>query len=244
MIKKLIPFTLLPLFIGCGSSSSGTGSIDLSAYLPTTDMTKSYLLTIDNGVSTSRETYEETITRNQDQVDYHRDGLLTKRITIQTETLQKEEANLSLEVERFVDVGDTIFTQEYATKVEDIKILDSVIGTQTTNAVKRCKVDQALEELVISDIPYEGEILKIKCTEEKTIVTDVKDDLDSDYITLEDGEVKSDNDISYVYIKKGLGIIVEINDNCLVEDDQGNLKVDDTANSCKSETYTHNFFLN
>ncbi len=243
MIKKLIPLSLLALLTGCGSGSSGEGSIDLVAYLPATDMSKPYLKTIDDGSNSSRDTYTLDITRELDQLTYKSEDQIIKTITIQDKELQKEENNQSIIADRFVDKGDTIFTHEYATKIEEIKLDEVILGTKTTQAVQRCKVDDTLERLELYSIPYTGEILKIKCTQESTVITKVKEDLPS-YVDLQDGEVKTDNDISYIYLQKGLGIIVFMDDNCLVKDSEGNLKIDDTAGSCESKTYIHEFFLN
>ena len=245
MIKNLIPLSLVvPFLIGCGGGGSdGKGDIDLASYLPSEGMSKSYLLTVDNGTDTHRETYEETIEVQNQQWTYQKEGQVIKRILILADEIQLTEGNLSLQSQRFVDLGDTLFTHEYDAKVEEISANGAVFGTQTTQATKRCKADEQLTKLESYSIPYTGDILKIKCTEEKTIITKVKEDL-PDFVHLEDGEVKSDNDISYIYLQAGLGIIAKINDNCFIKDKEENIKIDDTAGECEYKTYTHTFFLN
>jgi len=244
-INKIIPFAMASFLVGCGSGSSSKGSIDISEYLPQQDMTKTYLQTLNDGESSSRNTYEELIQVNNNQLTYKIDNQLIKTISIEENEIQEEdiidgETN-TITMKRLMDVGDTLFTQERSRQNENIVIDDVVLGTKTTESKKVCKLEAQLDALDTYSIPYEEDILKFKCIEEKTIVTDVRDDL-PDYITLQDGEVKSGNDISYFYLKKGLGVIAEINDDCMVEEN-GVIKVDDDAQECQSNTYVHNFFL-
>jgi hypothetical protein len=244
-ITTILPLAIASLLLGCGSNSKSKGSIDISEYLPTQDMNKNFLQTLNDGNSYNRNTYSETIERNENQLVYKIDNNTVRTITINenniTQNEFEENKTIVTTMERFVDKGDTLFTQEQSNQIENIILDDVVLGTKRTESVKKCKLDGKSNKLDTYSIPYEGDILMFKCIEEKSIVTTVRDNL-PEYIDLQNGEVKSDNDISYFYLKKGVGLIAYINDDCIVEEG-GVKKINDKAQECKNKTYIHNFFL-
>jgi len=240
-MKKVLLFTTILLFIGGCGSTKHKNSINMVEYLPSSDTTKKFFTTKDNG---DTDFYEETITINGNKINIEKDNKLVRTITINDTNIIENDIdnNLSKILKKFISEGDTLYTLPKTTKIEDIKFEDTLLGTKKIESTKTCKLEKKLSQLEDYDIKYHDDILKFKCIEEKKIVTDIKDDL-PDYINLTDGEEKSDYDISYFYMKKGIGLIVEINDDCLIKSSKGVIRVSDSSKSCDEKHYSHTFFL-
>jgi hypothetical protein len=242
MIKKWIPLTLIPLLFGCGNSTS-SHSTDMKDYFPLNIDTKSFLQTSNNGNNSDKKTYTEVILQNNNTLVYQVNNKITKTITIQNDDIIEnnvEDKPYTKTMTRNIGIGSKLFKLTQNTK-EKILFENTVLGTKTINSIKTCRLDSKIKKLDLYTIPYSGDILKFKCIEKKTIITDIKDNL-PEYIDLKDKEVKSDYDISYFYMKRNIGLIVSIDNNCFINK-SGTLVIDDSAKSCKKETYTRHFYL-
>jgi len=240
-MKKVLLLTATLLFIGGCGSTKHKNSINMVDYLPSSDMTKKFFTTKDNG---DLDFYEETITISGNKINIKKDDKLIRTITINDTNIIENDIdnNLSKILKKSISVGDRLYTLPKTTIIEDIKFEDTVLGTKKIESTKTCKLEKKLSQLEDYDIKYYDDILKFKCIEDKKIVTDIKDDL-PDYIDLTDGEEKSDYDISYFYMKKGIGLIVEINNDCLIKSSKGVTRVSDSSKSCDEKHYSYTFFL-
>ncbi|MCK4442750.1 MAG: hypothetical protein KAU90_12150 [Sulfurovaceae bacterium] len=244
-MKKVLLFTATLIFIGgCGSTNKKKDSINMVDYIPslnTKNINKKFLIIKDNGV---RDVYDESITVNNNTISVKKDDLLTRIVTINDTSIVEDDIdnNLTKILKKSISVGDILYTLPKSIKIEDIKIEDTILGTKKIESTKTCKLENKLTKLEDHDMIYNYDILKFKCIEEKKIVTDVKDDL-PEYITLTNGEEKSDYDISYFYMAKNIGLIVKINDDCLVKNNDGVLRINDSFKKCDEKHYSHTFFL-
>jgi len=241
-LRMILLFIVMLLFMGgCGSTSKKSNNINMVDYLPSSDTTKKFFITKDNG---DTNFYEETIKVNSNTISVKRDDLLIRTFTMNETTIIEEDIdnNLTKVLKKSIAQGDTLYTLPKITIIEDIKFEDTILGTKNIESTKTCKLETKLTKLEDYDIKYNDDILKFKCIEDKKIVTHIKDDL-PDYINLTNGEEKSDYDISYFYMKKNVGLIVEINDDCIIKDRDGVTRINDTSKTCDEEHYSHTFFL-
>ncbi len=240
MRRFLIYFSIIIIFIGCGSTSSSENSVDMANYFPDTNRVKSFYTITDSG---DNDLYDEHISIDKNTITVKVDNIINRVITINDSDIVQLDSddNLTRVMERNLEVGKILYTLPKSTVVKDIKFEDTILGQETIESTKTCRLEQEMDKLDNYDIKYSGNILKFKCIEDKSIVTTVKDDL-PDYITLTDGEEKSDYDISYFYMEEGVGIIAEINDDCIVENDEIT-RVNDLSKECKEKRYIHTFFL-
>jgi len=242
MINKWIPLTLIPFLFGC-SSSTNSHSTDMKDYFPVNLDSKNFLETSNNGNNSDKKTYTELITKNNNALTYKIDNKITRIVTINNDDIIEnniENRPHTKTITRYVSTGSKLYVLTQDTK-EDILLEGALLGNKTVHSVKTCRLAGKIKELDQYTIPYSGDILKFKCIEKKTIITDIKDNL-PDYITLKDGEVKSDNDISYFYMKRDVGLIVSIDNNCYINKGD-TLIINDTSKSCKKTTYTRHFYL-
>ena len=241
-MKKVLLFTATLLFIvGCGSTSKKKNNINMVDYMPSSDITKKFFTTKDNG---DTNFYEESINVNGNNITVKKDDLLTRTVTINETTIVEDDIdnNLTKILKKSISIGEILYTLPKITTIENIKFEDTILGTKNIESTKTCKLEKKLTKLEDYDIKYNDDILKFKCIEDKKIVTHVKDNL-PDYINLTNGEEKSDYDISYFYMKKDIGLIVEINDDCLVKNNDGVTRINDLSKSCDEKHYSHTFFL-
>jgi len=242
-MKKILIVTATLLFInGCGGTKHKKNNINIADYLPISDTTKSFLTITDKN---NRHIYQESITINGDSILISRDDDLSNiRVTIDDNNIIEKnlDTNQTKILKKFIGVGNILYTLPKVTKIEDIKLDNTILGTKTVESTKTCKLDKKLDKLEDYDIKYQDSILKFKCIEEKKVITDVKDDL-PEYINLTDGEEKGDYDISYFYMKKDIGLITEINDDCIIKNKNGEKIISDSSKTCDEEHYSHSFFL-
>ncbi len=240
MRRFLIYITIIMVFIGCGSTSTNKKSVDMAKYFPDTNREKSFYTITDNG---DNDLYDEHISIDKNTITIKVDNITKRVITINDSTIIQlnSDDNLTRVMERSIEEGKILYTLPKSTVVKDIKFEDNILGHETIESSKTCRLAQKIDKLDDYDIKYNGNILKFKCIEDKKIVTKVKENL-PDYINLTDGEEKSDYDISYFYMKEKVGLIVEINDNCVVENGKST-RVNDLSTQCKEKNYTHTFFL-
>jgi hypothetical protein len=241
-MKKILIFAILiSAFIGCGGTSSKKKSINMADYFPNTNSRKSFYKIKDSG---DNNLYDENIVIDKNVITIKVKDVIKKVITINDSTIVQlnSDDNLTRVMERSIKEGEILYTLPKSTTIKDIKIEDTILGHETIESTKICRLERKLTKLEKYDIKYRDNILKFRCIEDKSIVTKVKDNL-PDYINLTNGEKKSDYDISYFYMKKGVGLIVEINDDCITTDRDGIKRVNDSTTKCVEKHYTHTFFL-
>jgi len=223
MNKKYLSLALATLlFTACGGNSSssqqndGKGSIDFSQYFPKESINKGYIVRkkYEGTPKTTlrNETIEvlgQTITTSVDSKVVEKIVITDKNITI---TSFSEDENSKDNVNRMyrkMDIGDTLFSE----KIESSETND--LGKITTTSTYSCTVKSKEKKFEKGDYIYEGDLLKLECSDKGTKVYDIKQ-------TILDAGVASDlngtheiYDTSYVYLQKGLGEVVSINEDCI-----------------------------
>jgi hypothetical protein len=241
-MKKIVIFlTILLLLVGCNSSSKKSKSTDIVDYFPKSDISKKFFTTKDNG---DTEFYEEENIIKSDSIIVKVNNNIVREITINEDTLIEKDIdkNITKVLKRFLSKGDVFYTLPKVTKIEEIKIRDTVVGTKNIESKTTCKLENELDMLEDYDIKYYDDILKFKCIDDKKVVTHVEDDL-PDWVTLTNGEEKSDYDVSYIYMKKEIGVISIINDDCVIKDKDGTTRINDNSKVCDEKHYSHTFYL-
>jgi hypothetical protein len=239
MKKTLITLTLLSLLVGCGGTSKSKSTIDIADYLPSEDVENTYIHTSSSG---TRDQTVEEVSINNNIITIKVEDNISKTITINEQFIVVKELNTNLTktYERFISKGGTLYTLSISTVNEEIKFEESVIGTKSTDSTKKCKLKGKIDKLHKDTfIQFTGDILEFECIESKSIVTQLRDGL-PDFIDLQEGEEKTDDDISYFYMKKGIGVIAEINDDCIIKDADGKKTINDTLQECHEEEYEYN----
>jgi hypothetical protein len=240
MRKVLVSFTIVTIFWGCGSTSDNGVSIDISNYYPNKNMIKSFYKITD---SDDNDLYDEHISIDKNTITVKVDDVIKRTITINSSDIREIDSddNLTKVIKKVVKLGAIAYTLPKSRVVKDIKVENTILGHESIESIKTCRLEGHIDKLNNYDIKYSGDILKFKCIEDKTIVTKVKENL-PDYINLTNGQKKSDYDISYFYMKKNIGLIAKINDDCIV-DNKGTKRINDLSAQCKEKKYTHIFFL-
>jgi len=242
MNKALAYIGIALLIGGCGSSSSDTKDINVTDYLPATSQSKSFLTTHDG----STDIYKEDVTVDGNKITIKVDDKISRVYTVNDSniTVENGENELVATFNKYLDVGDTLYTTPTTQKVENITLDDTILGTRTIETTISCKLDSQLEKFDDYDIAtYTGDILKFKCTRDEEEITKVEDDLPS-YINLSDGQETTAYDIYYFYMQKDKGIIAYIDNNCTITNENGNQVVDDRVDGeCEETHYTHTFYV-
>ncbi len=241
MKKSLIYIVTVIFLIGCGSNGKEGTTIDVANYYPTKNIVKSFYMITDSGDNSQ---YDEDISIDRGVIIVKVDDIIKRTININdNEILQKDsDDNLTKTMKRYIKAGAILYTLPKSKVIKDIKFEDTILGHKSIESTTTCRLEGILDKLDNYDIKYSGDILKFKCIENKKIITEIKENL-PEYIDLHDGEEKSDYDISYFYMKKDIGLIAKIDDDCIVEDKGGSTRVDDTSLKCKERRYTHTFYL-
>ncbi len=241
MKKNLISIITLLFIIGCGSNGKESTTIDLSNYYPNKNIVKSFYMITDSGDNSQ---YDENIYIDKGVITVKVDDIIKRTITINDNGIIQKDSddNLTKTMKRYMKTGEVLYTLPKSTIIKDIKFEDTILGHKSIESTTTCRLERTLDKLDDYDIKYSGDILKFKCIEDKKIITKLKENL-PEYIDLHDGEEKSDYDISYFYMKKDVGLIAKIDDDCIVEDSANSTRVDDTSLRCKERRYTHTFYL-
>ena len=247
MIKMIIPLALVSaLFVGCGSNSKSKKKIDILDYLPSEDTPKNYLQTSKNKSGENhRSTYEEVITIDKNSISIKIKDKLNRRFITHNDTITKNEygeTNNTIQMERFISVGSTLYSVENSTNNEEIKIGNAVIGRKSVESQKTCKLNKKLESLTKDPFHYKDDILEFKCTKKESVDTYINEEWEGKLTEYTSGSMDTDYDISYFYLKKGIGLIVDVDDNCYTTKN-GIKVINDKAKKCSAETYVHKFFL-
>ncbi|MCK5854181.1 MAG: hypothetical protein KAG56_03090 [Sulfurovaceae bacterium] len=247
MLKTIIPLTLASLlFIGCGSSSKSTKTIDILDYFPTENTTKSYMqLSTNQEEEKLKVFYTEEVSKEDKIISIKIDEKLDRTFTIHSESIIKQEYGIesnNIQMKRFISKGSTLYTLEKSTHNEKITLNDVIVGSRSIESKKVCKLDTQLDELDSYPIPYKDDILKFECVKKESIETKINEEWEGKLQEHKSGSIDSNYDLSYFYMKKGVGLIVDIDNNCYVKEDNIG-RINDKSKQCDSKTSVHKFFL-
>jgi hypothetical protein len=236
----------ITLFTGCGSSSSddkkndGKGAIDLAEYFPSKSMTKTISVVERDGDDVDKLHHDEIIKVTGQTITTTIDTELSEKIVISDTNITTTdlEDNETYSIYRHVDIGDTIFSA----KKKETENTD--LGKITYNFNANCKIKSKESKFEKNDNVYTGDLLKIECITDGTIIYDIKPSL----ISLVAKDLNGSHDFystSYSYLKKGLGEVALIDDNCIPNGDLLSV-IDDrkSGEECKKENvYEYKFYL-
>ena len=249
MNKNLILLLSIVAFAGCGSSSSDTKKIDLADYLPSENMSKAYTNVTKIDGKLDNRPYTNTVVLESNTVSITEDSLLDRRISIKDTTIDVEyiaDTNRTKVMTRQLNVGDMVSNYLKRDEVETLKIGSQEIGEQQTKVEEKCTLESIVdryEKFFFEYTNYDDkhDIMKIKCTT-KTVVETKIDEQYVNSVAYTNGIVESKEDISYLYMQKGLGTIATINDDCLASTEPD--VIDDTleASKCLGERYEYNLY--
>ena len=221
MKQTLLSLTLLSLLVGCGggsSSSNSTKKIDLSDYFPKADIVKNFVeiqkagtkfMDINNSYFTENITVKSangitTITTKDGEV-------VTNTVVIDehkiNETKIENEKKKIMTMNRQVNKGDTLFVENINSSSEE------AIGTITQTGTFKCILEDNIFDFQEGDHKYTGDILKIKCILDEKKTTTVKKEL-LEFVADTNGSDTIYN-VFYRYIKKEVGMIATIDNNCI-----------------------------
>ncbi len=243
MSRVWIAIPLLLALTNCGGgSSSSTKRIDISTYFPNKNMTKTYFKQASEG---KNDVFKENIVVDKNRIIVKVDNKTTRTVNIEENniTINDIENDLLIVFKKEIAENEILYTLPESTVIENKEYQGVIFGQESIESKKECRLDSILERLDDYEInTYSGEILKFKCIKETNIVTTVNEDV-PDFINLTDGEEKSDYDISYFYMQKNIGIIADINDDCIVEESEDIKKINDKLKNCIEEQYVRTFFI-
>ena len=247
MLKTIIPLTLISfILIGCGSSSKSKKTVDMLDYLPSETTIKTYLQTIKNkDEEPQRNTFIEEVSIDGKTISIKIDDNLTRSFTVHDESITEKEYGEntnSIDMERFISKGSTLYTIERSIHNKKITLNEVIVGSRSVESKKTCKLHSQIKELDSYSIPYKEDILKFECIKKESIETKINEEWEGKLKEYKSGSIESDYDLSYFYLKKGIGLIVEIDNNCYVTQDDIT-RINDKSKKCNQESSIHNFFL-
>jgi len=249
MNKNLILILSIVAFAGCGSSSSDEKKIDIANYLPTTSMSKAYTHVTKIDGKLNNRPYTDTVVVESSLISIKEDAKPSRLITVKADEIEIKylnDVNHSKVMIRNLNAGDSISNYLKADEVEILKIGSQKIGEKRTKIEEQCTLDSIIdryEKFFFEYTNYDDkhDIMKIKCIT-KTVVETKIDAKYIDSVSYTNGVVESKDDISYIYMQKGLGTIATINDDCL----SSKLPdvIDDTLEpeKCLGERYEYNLY--
>lgn len=234
------------LFTGCGSSSSndakndGTGAIDLAEYYPSKSMTKTISVVKRNGDDVTKSHHDEIIDVTGKTISTTINTKLTSKVVISDKniTITDLEDNETMSIYRHVDIGDTLFSTKK--KITENREL----GKVTLDFNGNCKIKSKESKFEKQDNVYTGDLLKVECIIEGTITYDVKPLL-IDVVPKDLNGSHPYYNVLYSYVKKGLGEVASIDDDCISNAKLSEI-VDDRKSGaeCKKENvYEYEFYL-
>ena len=247
MLKMIIPLTFASvLFIGCGSSSKSKKTIDILDYFPTENTTKAYMkLSTNKEEEKTKNFYNEEVFIDKKVTSIKIDEKLDRTFTVYAESITKQEYGVEsnrISMKRFISKGSTLYTVEKSTNNEPIKLNNVIVGNRSVESKRTCKLVAQLDELDTYQIPYKDDILKFECIKKESIETNIDKKWEGKLKEYKSGSVESDYDLSYFYRKKGIGLIVEIDENCYIK--EGDIShINDKSKKCINKTSVHKFFL-
>jgi hypothetical protein len=245
MNKKYITLALITiLFSACGSTSDdtpnndGKGAIDLASYYPSSKVDHKIFLSEVDGADQPSQYQQIKVTDN------------TITTTVGTKVIEKvvfSDTNITTTLEdnkvdtmyRHVDIGDTLSREA----INSSKNID--LGKMITKLNSFCIVKSKENSFEQGTHSYKGDLLKLECLTEGTVVYDIKPSL----LSVVSPDLNGSHPIynkSYAYLQKDLGLVAEINDDCVsLEGFNGNPLIDDRKNpkDCKSTKSNYKFYL-
>ena len=251
LMNKFLTLTLsFFVLIGCGSSgSSKENTIDISNYLPSTSMTKEYTTVSKIDGNIESHDYIDTITVESNLITMKKGSSVDSIITIKADEIEFKsvrDMNHTKVMSRNIIKDDVVSNYIKKSELKILKIGMQRIGEERTRIEESCHLDSIVNQYEIFFYNYNNydsnhNILKIKCITKSIVETTV----DAEYIDMvsyKNGTVESKDDISYLYLQKGLGVIATINDDCLASKLPD--VVDDTLNSseCLGERYDYTLY--
>lgn len=244
MLKIIISLTLASvLFVGCGSSSKSTKNIDIADYLPAEDTTKTYLKTTkDKEGENTPDFYTEEVSIKSSTISIKINDKFDRSLTIKDKVIIKKENNTTIEMERFLSKGSTLYSVEKSRQNKPIKINNVIIGTKSIASKEVCKLDAQIDELDSYSITYEDDILRFECLRKESIETKINEEWEDKLKEYKNGSIDSHYNLSYFYIKKGIGLIVEIDNNCYIKEN-GITRINDKSKKCDKESSIHKLFI-
>jgi|GEM_PF-5829648 len=252
-MKKRLLLTTIPLvlgLIGCGDGTSSggqdeiVGSIDLRSYFPIESTTKNYkVISKEIGGTEKEEDLTEEILVDDSKIETKIFGVTDNILTVQDNRLVytnvSADGNISTVLYRYVDVGGVIYSKDIS-EVEKIELNGEEIGEKSITGTKECILEEELNEFSKDSYIYNGNIIKIKCTNRATVTTKIKDEYLglSEYVNGTEDFV----DIDYRYLLNGTGSIALIDSDCIPE---GMKYPDDTVTNCPLEhlKYRYIYYL-
>lgn len=241
-----IPLSLL--IIGCGSTENNTsidgeGAIDLRTYLEAEDVTKNYKIEDKVvGQTLTNQYYTEVTAVSDTKIERTLEEITDSVVNIEDKNLTNidvsDDGNITIGYYRNVDVGDTLFSTDI-NSTQILKVGSQEVGQTEQLGSNVCQLEEQLDGFTKGSNIYTGDILKLKCTKKTTITTSVKDEFIGtvSYVNGTEDSV----DISYTYYKKGLGLIVSTNDDCIPT----NMNYPDDTIECTEdrEGYSYIYYL-
>ena len=239
----------IALLTGCGDDSlssslhnDGKGDIDFANYYPSESMHKIFSSVERDGDNLDNGHYEEvikvtgdtiTITENDDTKILEKIVFTDSNIT--TTLYDSEDGDEVNSIYRHVDLGDTTLSE----KIKNTITRD--FGKERWDITQVCKLSSKEDKFEKSDHSYTGDLLKIECIAEGVVIYDVKESL-IDYISEDFNGSHEYYNKSYYYLKKGLGMVASINDNCVPNDTYPTV-IDDRETECTKKQYEYEFYL-
>jgi len=240
-IKYLSLTLALILFTGCGGSSSsskkndGKGEIDLAQYYPEKSMTKTFLATERDGEDSERSHYDQIVEVVGQTIIFTEDTKEVRKVVFSDTNITITEDGEITSTYRHIDIGDTLFSEKFEQIVSTV-----AVGKVITDMAIECKLVNKVEQFEHGDNKYKGDLLKIECITEGKVTTEVKAEL-VDVVRDDVNGSHTIYDKSYVYLKKGLGLVARVNNDCVPNADLP--YVNDKAKECTKEQYEHEFYL-
>jgi hypothetical protein len=173
---------------------------------------------------------KEVITFGEDTIDF----LLVK------------ENNQTKSFKRKVSFGEEIINHTTLAETKKLMIGSQEIGEKSITVKEHCKLESVVKKYEIYFYEYTNydnnhDIIKIKCSSRKITTTLVESQYIND-VSHKNGTVESKENLSYFYLQKSLGVIANIDDDCVVSKSPN--RVDDEAKKeeCIGEQYRYNLY--
>lgn len=246
MKKYVISVALILILNGCGEED-GRSTIDIVDYLPSDNFEKVYTDVVKFNTEFIDKTYIDNILVEPNMITTKREDIVTGITTVSSDDvkfLSVNELNSSNSYKRNIYIGDKVSNTIAVDERKQLTIDSEIIGEKHTQVIESCVLENKLNIYTFDYSPYQNrtisykyenydgkhDILKLKCTSIETVNTLIY----SEY----NNTIRKDN-ISYQYFQKGLGMIVTVDNDCIIDID-GNI-VDDRVNEdeCIGEQYHH-----
>jgi hypothetical protein len=223
-----------------------SGMIDFSRYLfPTKSVNKKYKTVSKSFFSDTESIYPEgdkvtvsgnkiTIKNNFDTDEREEYVINDKNISIinyvenSAEQVEKER---TVTIGRLYDVGSVVY--DYQVSGSSVQTFGNTVYISKVELTASCKIEKKLNQYKhtnVEAISLSGDMILMKCTVEGTWNIENK-------LTKEKQAIPM-NDTTYYYLKKDVGLVAEIDDNCIPEGTFFSNEVD----GCSINDYEYKFF--